>query len=128
MTSFHFNEIELEDECDTDSQYYDSVPLFESMLTPVSLLDSDLIPKPTLIPIHIELEYELPMLDSHIPLLKNKCELQFYDLDQTHEPTLTLEPKLDLSFIPKSVSILFLSLLSPNHPFYKITFHCWTKV
>ena len=31
LASFYFNEIELEDECDTDSQYCDSVPLFESM-------------------------------------------------------------------------------------------------
>ena len=45
------------------------------------------------------------MLDNHIPLLGNECELQFYDLDQTHEPTPTLESKLDLNFIPKSVSV-----------------------
>ena len=37
--------------------------------------------------------------------MENECELQFYDLDQTHEQTLTLEPKLDLSFIPESVSV-----------------------
>ena len=43
LVSFHFNEIKLEDECDTNSQYCDSVPLFESMLTLVSLPDSDLI-------------------------------------------------------------------------------------
>jgi len=41
LASFHFNEIELEDECDTDFQYYDSAPLFESILTLVSLPDSD---------------------------------------------------------------------------------------
>ena len=75
LASFHFNEIELEDECDTDSQYCDSVPLFESMLTPVSLPDSDLILKPTLIPIPIELEHEPLILDSHIPLLGNECQL-----------------------------------------------------
>ena len=98
------------------------------MLTPVSLPDSDLILKPTLIPIPIELEYEPLILDNHIPLLGNECELQFYDLDQTHEPTLTLEPKLDLSFIPESDQFLFLSMLSPNHPFNKATFQYWTKV
>ena len=54
LASFHFNEIELEDECDTDSQYCDSVPLFESMLTSVSLPGLDLIPKSILIRIHIE--------------------------------------------------------------------------
>ena len=30
LTSFHFNEIELEDKCDTDSQCCDSVSLYES--------------------------------------------------------------------------------------------------
>ena len=128
LASFHFNEIELEDECDTNSQCYDSVPVFESMMTPVSLPDLDPIPKPTLIHIPIELEHEPPILDSHIPLLGNEYELQFYDLDQTHEPTPTLEPKFDLSFIPESVSVPIFSLLSTNHAFYKTTFHCWTKV
>ena len=44
-------------------------------------------------------------MDSHIPLLKNEYELQLYDLDQTHERILTLESKLDLSFIPESESV-----------------------
>jgi len=78
LVSFHFNEIELEDECDTDFQYRDSVSLFESMLTPVSLSDLDPIPEPTHIPIPIELEHEPPMLDSYIPLLGNECKLEFY--------------------------------------------------
>ena len=81
LASFHFNEIELEDKCDTDFQYCDSISLFESILTLVSLPNSDLIPKLTLIPIPIELEHEPLILDSHIPLLGNECELQFYDLD-----------------------------------------------
>jgi len=84
------------------------------MLTPVSLPDSDLIPKPTLIPIHIELEHELLILDSHIPLLGNECELEFYNLNQTHELTLTLEPKLDLSFIPESVSLPIPFIVEPK--------------
>ena len=105
LATFHFNEIELEDECDTNSQCCHSVPLFEYMLTPVFLPDLDPIPKSILIPIPIELEHEPPILDSHTSLLGNECEFQFYDLDQTHEPTLTLEPKIDLSFIPESVSI-----------------------
>ena len=80
MTSFHFNEIELKDECDTDSQCCDSVPFFESILTPVYLPYLDPNPKPTLIPIPIELEHEPLILDSHIPSLKNECELEFHDL------------------------------------------------
>ena len=65
------------------------------MLTLVSLHDLDPISKPTLIPILIELEHESPIFDIHIPLLKNEYELQFYDLDQTHEPT----PTWNLNFI-----------------------------
>jgi len=114
LASFYFSEIKLEDECDTNFQYCDSVSLFDSMLTPVSLPNLDPILNPTLIPIPIELEHEPPMLDSHIPLLGNECELEFYDLDQTHELTLTLEHKLDLSFIPELVSILIPFIIEPK--------------
>jgi len=44
LASFHFNEIELDCEYDTDPKFCDSVSLFESMLTPVSLSDLDTIP------------------------------------------------------------------------------------
>ena len=81
LASFHFKKIEFDYECDSDPQFHDSISTFESILTPVSLLDSDLILKQTLNPIPIELEHEPPMLDSHIPLLENECELEFYDLD-----------------------------------------------
>ena len=54
------------------------------------------------------------ILDSHILLLGNECELQFYDLDQTHEPTLTLETKLDLTFIPESVSVPIPCIVEPK--------------
>ena len=74
------------------------------MLTLIFLPDLNPILKPTLIPIPIKLEHEPLILDSHIPLLENECVLQFYDLDQTHKATPSLESKLDLSFIPESVS------------------------
>ena len=64
LASFYFNEIELEDECDTDFQCCDLVSLFESMLSQVSLPNLDPILKPTLIPIPIEFEHEPPILDS----------------------------------------------------------------
>ena len=41
-------------------------------------------------------------------------ELEFYDLDQTHELTLTLEPKLTLSFIPESVSVPMPFIVEPK--------------
>ena len=39
LASYHFNEIELEYECYLDHQLCDSIPIFEYMLTPVSLPD-----------------------------------------------------------------------------------------
>ena len=84
------------------------------MLTPVSLPDLNPIPEPTLIPIPVEFEHEPLILDSHIPLLGNECELQFYDLDQTHEPTPTLKPKLNLSFISESISVPIPFIVEPK--------------
>ena len=49
FASFHFNEIELENKCDTDYQCCDSVSLFESMLTLLSLPDLNPNLEPTLI-------------------------------------------------------------------------------
>ena len=49
LASFYFNDIELEDECDIDFQCWDSVQLFESILTSVSLPDLDPILEPILI-------------------------------------------------------------------------------
>ena len=47
-------------------------------------------------------------------MLENECELEFYDLDQTHEPTPTLEPKFDLSFIPESISVPIPFIIEPK--------------
>ena len=46
--------------------------------------------------------------------MENECELEFYDLDQTHELTPTLEPKLDLSSIPESVSVPITFIVEPK--------------
>jgi len=37
--------------------------------------------------------------------MKNECEFQFFDLEPTLEPKPTLEPRLDLSQILKSVLV-----------------------
>ena len=74
----------------------------------------DSILKPTLIPVPIEFECEPLILDSYIPLLGNECKLQFYNLDQSHESTLTFEPKLDLSFIPELVSVPIFFIVEPK--------------
>ena len=77
MVSLHFNEIELEYECEPDPQPYDPVPIFESMLTPISLTDLDSFSEPTLIPVSIDLETEPPILDSHIPLMEREVNFNF---------------------------------------------------
>ena len=74
LASFHFNEIELDYEYETDPQLCDSVFIFKSMLTPVFLPNLDQFFKPTFIPIPIDLERESPILDSHIPMMKKECE------------------------------------------------------
>ena len=74
MASFHLKKIELEYECDPDPQLCDSVPIFESMLTPVFLPDFDPIPEPTLIYVPIELELKPSILESHILLMGKKYE------------------------------------------------------
>ena len=74
MASFHFNEIELDHECEPDPQLCDSVSIFESMLTPVILPNLDQFSEPTFIPVPINLEIESPILDSHIPLMGKECE------------------------------------------------------
>ena len=41
LASFHFNEIEVDYECEPDPQFCDSVPIFESILTLVYLPNSN---------------------------------------------------------------------------------------
>ena len=40
--------------------------------------------------------------------------IQFFDLDQTLEPISILEPKLDLSFAPESVSVPISFIVDPK--------------
>jgi len=104
LASFYFNEIELEHECDPDPQLYDSISIFESMLTLVSLPKLGSFFEPTLIPVSINFENEPPLLNSHISLMGKKCEIKFFDLDSTLKPKPTVEPKVDfpeLILVPK---------------------------
>ena len=63
LTSFHFKKIELNYECEPDSQLCDSVSVLKSMLTLVFLPDLDTFSKPTLIPVSIEFEFESLILE-----------------------------------------------------------------
>ena len=114
MASFSFNEIELDYECDHDPWLCDSIPIFKSMLTLVSLPTLDPIPEPTLIPVPIELEIEPLILESHIPLMRKEWEFQFFGLDPIFEPNPTLEFKFDLIHIPESVLVPEYFTLEPK--------------
>ena len=80
----------------------------------VSLPDLEPILEPTLIPIPIDLEHELPIFDNHISLLGKNMESQILDLDSTLELKPTLEPKLDLTHITESVLVLVPFILEPK--------------
>jgi len=101
------------------SWIFDSVLLFDSMLTIVSLSNLDPILKPRLIPVPIDFEHEPPIIDSHISLLRDECEFQFFDWD--HEPNLTLESKLNLSqfykstLVPKPITLEPKSTIPSSH-------------
>ena len=95
LASFHFNEIELEYECEPDLQLCDSILIFKSMLILTSLPKLDPFSQPTLILVSIDFEIEPPLLDSHFSLMGIECKIKFFDLDSTLEPKPTLEPKVD---------------------------------
>ena len=91
------------------------------MSTPTSLPELSYIFEPTLIFGPINVEYEPPMLESHSPLIDHECELQFFNLNLTHEPYPILEPKLDLIqfykslLVPKFFTLEFKSTVSQYH-------------
>ena len=105
LVSSHFYEIELRQECDFNSQICDPVQIHKSILTPVLLPDLRNILESVAILIPFVPELESSILESHIPLWKNECRLEFQllDLDLIPEPILIPKPLLNLSQIPKSV-------------------------
>jgi len=84
LTSYHFNEIELEHDCEPEPQFCDSILIFYLILTHVllpnmNLPDLNRTPESVLIPLPVNLELESPMLPNHIPM-ENEYEpkLQFF--------------------------------------------------
>ena len=69
LASLHFNEIELEQKCEFELLFRDSIPKFESMLASVYLSKLDHILEPTSIPLPTNLEIKLSIFDNHIPLM-----------------------------------------------------------
>ena len=130
MASYPFPEIELENEYDLKPQFGDSIILPNSIMTPVSSPDFNLIPESTLdpVPIHHEIESSI-FYDHHIELnqfhtfespidklanshfyeieLNEKCDQDSQICDPVQIPELILTPVLlpDLSNILESVLI-----------------------
>jgi len=77
LASSYFYEIELNEECDLDSQICDPVQIPESILTAVLLPNLSNILESVLVPIPVILELESPILECHIPLWENECGLEF---------------------------------------------------
>ena len=67
LVILHFNKIELDYECEPDPQPCDSVFIFKSILSPISLPNLDQFLEPIFIHVPINLEIESSHLDSHIP-------------------------------------------------------------
>jgi len=115
---FHFNEIELDYECEPNPQLCDSVSIFDSILILIFLPNLDQFPEPTFIPVPIDLKVESPILNSHIPLMGKECEFQFLDLNSTLELKLTLEPTIDffeLVLVPEPIILESKSAIPPSH-------------
>ena len=106
--------LKFEHACDPDLQLCDSVLIFKSILTPVSLPNLDHILGLTLIPIPINLEHEPSILESHNPLMRNEYEPLLFDLHPTLEPNMTLESLLDLNQLPESVLVPVPLTLEPK--------------
>ena len=62
LASYPFTEIELELESDPEPQVGNSISLFDSIMTPVSLPDFFTIPESTLNPVLVHREIESPNL------------------------------------------------------------------
>ena len=83
MVSSHFYKIELNEECDLESQICDPVQIPESILTPILLLNLSNILESVLNPIPVILELESPIIESNIPLWENEHGLEFQLLGST---------------------------------------------
>jgi len=78
LASYHFNEIELEHECEPKPQFSDSISSFESISTPILLPNLSHMLEPILIIlIPVILELESSILQGQIPLREDECESEF---------------------------------------------------
>ena len=81
LASLSFPEIEIEPECESEPHIDNSISLFGSIMTLVSLPDFFSILESTLNPVPVHHEIELPIFYDHILLMEKVCEYQFFGLD-----------------------------------------------
>jgi len=74
LASYPFLEIELELESDPEPHVGDSISLFHSIMTPVSLPDFFSIPESTFNPVPVHYEIESPISYDHTSLMGKVCE------------------------------------------------------
>ena len=101
MASYPFYEIELEHECDPETQLGNSIPLPDSIMTPVSSPDFNHFPDSIFDTVPIHREIELPIFyDSHL-------ELDQYITSESHidklarSPFKEIEPRQECDFDPQ---------------------------
>ena len=130
LASYSFLEIELEIESDSEPQVGNSISLFVSIMTLISLPDFFSIPESTLNLVSIHREIESPISYNHTSLMEKVCEHQFFGLDPVLNQFQLPFLNLNLICVKFSSRYWFLLLfhLSPNQPSSKITLHCWTRM
>ena len=99
LASYSFPEIEIELECDPELPVGNSISLFDSIMTPVSVPDFFSIPESTLNSVPVHREIESPISYDRTSLMGKVYEHQFFGLDPIFEPisTPTFESRLRLS-------------------------------
>ena len=75
LASYPFPEIEIEPECDPEPHVSNSISLFNSIMTSVSLPDFFSIPESTLNPVPVHREIESPIFYDHISLIGKVCDI-----------------------------------------------------
>ena len=107
LASYPFPEIELDLECDPEPHVSNSIALFDSIMTPISLPDFFSILESTLNLVPVHREMESPISHDHTSLMGTVCEHQFFGLDPIVEliSSPPFESRHDLSQIPESISV-----------------------
>ena len=77
LASYPFSKIEIEPESDPEPHVSDSISLFDSIITPVSLPDFFSIPESTLNPVPVHCEIESPISYDHTSFMGKWVNINF---------------------------------------------------